>query len=83
MGEIEGRPGVRKSEFPPTEAEVEAERAWRVERWRDRNGDPGDPSHCTCGVERRAEFSPLGPPAGCFLALGSRLGLVGTVPSRW
>ena len=41
MGEVEGRPGVRKSEFPPTEAEVAAERAWRVERWRDRNGDKG------------------------------------------
>ena len=26
-------------------------------------GKPGDPSPCTCGVERRAEFSPLGPGA--------------------
>ena len=30
---------------------------------------PGDPSHCTWG-------------AGCFLALGSGLGLVGTASSR-
>ena len=42
----------------------------------------GDPSHCTCGVERRGEFSPLGPLAGCFLALGSGLRLVGTASSR-
>ena len=62
MGEIEGRPGVRKSEFPPTEAEVEAERAWRVERWRDRNGDKG-----MSGERRRkliqpepARLTPLG-----------------------
>ena len=41
MGEIEGRPGVRKSEFSPTEVEIETERAWRIERWRDRNGDKG------------------------------------------
>ena len=40
-----------------------------------------DPSHCTWGVERRGEFSPLGP-AGCFLGLGFGLGLVGTVSSR-
>ena len=37
---------------------------------------------CTWGVERRGEFSPLGPLAGCFLALGSGLGLVGTVSTR-
>ena len=43
---------------------------------------PGDPSHCAWGVERRAEFSPLGPGAGCFLALGSSLGLVGTASPR-
>ena len=43
---------------------------------------PVDPSHCTWGVERRGEFSPLGPGAGCFLALGSGLGLVGTVSAR-
>ena len=43
---------------------------------------PVDPSHCTWGVERRAEFSPLGPLAGCFLALGSDLGLVGTASDR-
>ena len=43
---------------------------------------PGDPSPGTWGVERRAEFSPLGPRAGCFLALGSGLGLVGTGSSR-
>ena len=42
----------------------------------------GDPSHCTWGVERRAEFSALGPRAGCFLALGSGLGLVGTASAR-
>ena len=30
----------------------------------------------------RSEFSPLGPLAGCFLALGSGLRLVGTVTSR-
>ena len=34
------------------------------------------------GVERRAEFGALGPRAGCFLALGFGLGLVGTVSSR-
>ena len=27
---------------------------------------PGDPSHCTWGVERRAEFSALGPRAAVF-----------------
>ena len=43
---------------------------------------PVDPSHCTWGVERRGEFSPLGPLAGCFLALGFGLGLVGTASSR-
>ena len=43
---------------------------------------PGDPSHCTWDVERRGEFSPLGSLAGCFLALGSGLGLVGTASSR-
>ena len=43
---------------------------------------PGDPSHCTWRVERRAEISPLGSLAGCFLALGSGLGLVGTVSAR-
>ena len=42
----------------------------------------GDPSHCTCGVERRAELSALGSLAGCFLTLGSGLGLVGTVSAR-
>ena len=44
--------------------------------------DTGDPSHCTWDVERRGEFSPLGSLAGCFLALGSGLGLVGTASSR-
>ena len=44
--------------------------------------EPGDPSHCTWRVERRAEISPLGSLAGCFLALGSGLGLVGTASSR-
>ena len=43
---------------------------------------PGDPSHCIWGVERRGEFSPLGSLAGCFLALGSGLGLVGTASAR-
>ena len=38
--------------------------------------------NCTWGVERRAEISGLGPPAGCFLALGSGLGIVGTASSR-
>ena len=42
----------------------------------------GDPSHCTCGVERRGEFGALGPRVGCFLAPGSGLGLVGTASSR-
>ena len=42
----------------------------------------GDPSHCVWGVERRAEISGLGPLAGCFLDLGSGLGLVGTASSR-
>ena len=42
----------------------------------------GDPDPCTWDVERRGEFSPLGPRAGCFLALGSGLGLVGTASSR-
>ena len=37
---------------------------------------------CIWGVERRAEFSPLGSLAGYFLALGSDLGLVGTASSR-
>ena len=41
-----------------------------------------DPLVSTWGVERRGEFSPLGPRAGCFLALGSGLGLVGTASSR-
>ena len=43
---------------------------------------PVGPLVSTCGVERRAEFSPLGPRAGCFLALGSGVGLVGTVSAR-
>ena len=43
---------------------------------------PGDPSHCTWGVERRAEFSALGPLAGYFLGLGSGLRLVATASSR-
>ena len=34
------------------------------------------------GVRTKGEFSPLGPRAGCFLALGSGLGLVGTASSR-
>ena len=42
----------------------------------------GDPSHCMWGVERRGEFSPLGHRAGCFLGLGSGLGLVRTASSR-
>ena len=40
------------------------------------------PTAKTWRVERRGEFSPLGPRAGCFLALGSGLGLVGTASSR-
>ena len=44
--------------------------------------EPGDPPHCAWGVERRGEFSPLGPPAGGFLALGFGLRLVGTASSR-
>ena len=40
---------------------------------------PVDPWVSICGVKRRAEFSPLDPLAGCFLAPGSGLGLVGTV----
>ena len=43
---------------------------------------PGDPLVSTWGVERRAEFSALGTLAGCFLALCSGLGLVGTVSAR-
>ena len=43
---------------------------------------PGDPSPCVWSVERRAEISGLGPLAGCFLGLGSGLGLVGTVSAR-
>ena len=43
---------------------------------------PVDPLVSTWGVERRGEFSPLGPRAGCFLALGSGLGLVGTASAR-
>ena len=43
---------------------------------------PVDPSVSIWGVERRGKFSPLGPLAGCFLALGSGLGLVGTVSAR-
>ena len=42
----------------------------------------GDPSPCVWGVERRGEISPLGSLAGCFLAVGSGLGLVGTVSAR-
>eukprot|EP01045_Picozoa_sp_COSAG04_P001019 COSAG04_NODE_30_length_35898_cov_42.288053_18_plen_119_part_00 len=42
----------------------------------------GDPSHCTWGVERRAEISGLGALAGCFLALGFGLRLVGTASAR-
>ena len=55
------------------------ERARR--HWRDVS-EPVDPSPCTWGVERRGEISPLGSLAGCFLALGSGLGLVGTPSSR-
>ena len=43
---------------------------------------PVDPLVSTWGVERRGEFSPLGPLASCFLALGSGLGLDGTVSAR-
>ena len=43
---------------------------------------PGDPLVSAWRVERRGEFSPLGPLASCFLALGSGLGLVGTASSR-
>ena len=62
MGEIEGRPGVRKSEFPPTEAEVEAERSWRVERWRDRNSDKGmSGERCRKLIQPKpARLTPLG-----------------------
>ena len=42
----------------------------------------GDPPPFAWGVERRGEFSPLGPLAGCFLALDSGLGLVETVSAR-
>ena len=64
----EGRRGLRAARVP--------------EHLRLRLGVPGDPSHCICGVERRAEFGTLGTRAGCFLALGSGLGLVGTASSR-
>ncbi len=41
------------------------------------------PQVCRHAESRRTkEFSPLGPRAGCFLALGSGLGLVGTVSAR-
>ena len=43
---------------------------------------PVDPLVSIWGVERRAEISGLGPLAGCFLAPGSGLRLVGTVSSR-
>ena len=39
---------------------------------------PVDPLVSAWRVERRGEFSPLGPRAGCFLALGFGLRLVGT-----
>ena len=61
-------------------ADVLANVTW-YERAKERQ-EPGDPSPCAWGVERRAEFSPLGPGAGCFLGLGSSLGLVGTASSR-
>eukprot|EP01045_Picozoa_sp_COSAG04_P038652 COSAG04_NODE_10458_length_775_cov_2.770710_2_plen_80_part_01 len=44
--------------------------------------DSVDPLVGTWRVERRGEFSPLGPLASCFLALGFSLGLVGTVSAR-
>ena len=43
---------------------------------------PVDPLVSVWGVERRAEISGLGARASCFLALGSGLGLVGTVSAR-
>ena len=43
-----------------------------------RRSPPVDPLVSICGVERRAEFSALGPRAGCLLALGSGSGLAGT-----
>ena len=43
---------------------------------------PVDPLVSAWRVERRGEFSPLGPLASCFLALGFGLGLVGTVSAR-
>ena len=43
---------------------------------------PVDPLVSAWRVERRGEFSPLGPGAGCFLALGSGLWLVGTASTR-
>ena len=55
--------------------------AAKIEAEARRQFNAGDPSHCTWGVERREEFSPLGSLAGCFLALGAGLGLVGTVSS--
>ena len=43
---------------------------------------PGDPLVSIWRVERRGEFGTLGPLASRFLALGSGLGLVGTVSPR-
>ena len=43
---------------------------------------PVDPLVSAWRVERRGEFSPLGPLASCFLALGFGLGLDGTVSAR-
>ena len=41
-----------------------------------------DPLVSAWRVGRRGEFSPLGPLASCFLALGFGLGLDGTVSAR-
>ena len=68
--------------MPPVMREQQKQKCGRGGKWKGKRPDggtvlPGDPSHCTWGVERRAEFSALGPLAGCFLALGSGLWLAG------
>ena len=74
--------GTHKPETRPGASEEPGQRARETQGKREAEKPPGDPSHCTCGVERRAEFGALGSLAGCFLAPGSGLGLVGTASSR-
>ena len=66
-----------------TEAELRAR--LRQEKAEAKKVDLDELVEKVAGEDRRdpyKELSPLGPLAGCFLALGSGLGLVGTVSAR-